>query len=77
MNSAPLIRSVDALTGQRPPGKFFEAMSEADNLCRELDGVKELRCRVDELVAENRELRLQLGRARAQRDAYRMSGDAR
>jgi hypothetical protein len=59
------------------PTAFFRALSEADGFCDDLDRVRELQCRVNELESENRELRLQLAQARGQRDAFRMSGDAR
>lgn len=54
--SAPRVRRVNAFNGQVAPTKYFQALSEADNLCRELDGLRELQCRVQELEAENAEL---------------------
>lgn len=50
---APLARTVDALTGARTPEKFFESLSEADNFCAELDGLRETQTRLAELEAEN------------------------
>ena len=69
--TAPRARTVDQFSGRRAPTKFFAALSEADAFCRELDEFDELRTRVQELGAENRELkdenlelRMQLERAR-------------
>lgn len=54
--SAPLARRVDMLSGDVAPTKYFQALSEADNLCRELDELRELQTRVAELTAENTDL---------------------
>jgi SMC interacting uncharacterized protein involved in chromosome segregation len=43
------------LSGAKAPEQFFQALSEADNLCRELDATAELRCQIDELTDELRE----------------------
>lgn len=56
MTSAPRARIVDALSGQKAPARFFQALSEADNLCAELDTLRELQTRVDELAAERDDL---------------------
>lgn len=57
------MRTVDALTGQRAPSRFFQALSEADHHC-------ERDSRIAALEAENRSLRAQLA-------AFRGAGDAR
>jgi chromosome segregation ATPase len=61
MTSAPRARIVDALTGARAPDKFIAALSEADNLCAELDTLREIQCRLAEVEAD--------------RDAYRESAN--
>lgn len=85
--SAPLARRVDMLSGDVAPTRYFQALSEADNLCRELDTLHELQCRNAELEAENTDLaeRLRdlqethqatlglLARARAERDTARLA----
>jgi chromosome segregation ATPase len=65
--TAPNIRTVDALTGERAPEKFFQALAEADARIaddRDADALRaeneELRCRVQELEGELGETRLQL-----------------
>jgi cell shape-determining protein MreC len=65
--SAPLARIVDQYSGRKAT-QFFRALSEADELCAELDGLRELQCRVQELEAENAELKTQLAAARSERD---------
>lgn len=54
--TAPLARRVDMLSGEVAPTKYFQALSEADDLCREIDGLRELQTRVQELVAERDDL---------------------
>jgi hypothetical protein len=54
--TAPAARRVDALTGHVANEKFFKALSEADAFVREVDTLRELQCRVDELAAENADL---------------------
>jgi chromosome segregation ATPase len=54
--SAPLVRTVDALTGQVAPTKYFQALSEADDYCKELDGLRELQTRLAEVESENTDL---------------------
>jgi chromosome segregation ATPase len=54
--TAPNVRRVDMLTGQVAPTKYFEALSEADNFVREIDDLRELQCRVQELESENTDL---------------------
>ena len=49
---------------------FFKALSEAENFVAEVDTVRELQCRLDELEAENRSLKARLA-------AFRGGGDAR
>jgi hypothetical protein len=44
------------LSGDVVPTKYFEALSEADEFCKELDEVHGLRTRNAELEAENTEL---------------------
>lgn len=51
MNSAPHIRSVDALSGQRAPTAFFPALSEADEFVHGNDRLRELETRLQELEA--------------------------
>lgn len=53
---APNVRLVNALTGQKAPDKFMAALSEADDFVREIDTVRELQCRIDELTAERNDL---------------------
>jgi len=64
VTGAPRFNSVNALKGvvAERPSKFLAALSEADNICRELDELRELQTRVQELEAENAELRSQLAR---------------
>jgi uncharacterized coiled-coil DUF342 family protein len=50
---APPVRRVDMLSGDVAPTKYFAALSEADKLCAELDGLRELQTRIQELEAEN------------------------
>lgn len=61
--SAPHTRRVNALTGEVADSGFFKALSEADEFVREIDTVRELQTRVDELTAENRDLRAELAEA--------------
>lgn len=70
MSAAPHQRRVDMLTGAKAPDAFFNALSEATEFCRELDDLRAKQCRIDELEAENRELRARVA-------AYRGAGDAR
>lgn len=53
----PEIRIVNALTGEVAdrPSRFMQSLSEADNYVRELDTVRELQTRVQELEAERDE----------------------
>jgi hypothetical protein len=51
MTSAPHIRSVDALSGQRAPTAFFRALSEADEFVHGNDRLRELETRLQELSA--------------------------
>lgn len=53
---APKVRLVNALNGKKAPDKFMAALSEADDFVREIDTLRELQCKVDELTAENTEL---------------------
>lgn len=76
--TAPKVRRVDALTGRVANERFFGALSEADSLCRELDGVRELQCRIDELEEELSDLRdlhirtvCENARLRQERDTWR------
>lgn len=57
---APSFRSIDQLAREHDPSKFFGALSEADNFVAELDGLRELQCRVEELEAERDDLADQL-----------------
>lgn len=47
-----------------------EALSEADNFCAEVDTVRQLQTRLDEVEAENRSLKARLA-------VWRTAGDAR
>lgn len=65
--ATPNIRTIDALTGERAPEKFFQALAEADARIaddHDADALRaeneELRCRVQELEDELGETRLQL-----------------
>ena len=76
--TAPNIRTVDALTGERAPEKFFQALAEADARIaddRDADALRaeneELRCRVDELLLEKAELQMELSERRAELSAAR------
>ena len=62
--SAPSVRRVDQLSGQKAPDVFFASLREADDTLAELDALRENAVRVDELLAENAELKRQLGEAR-------------
>jgi hypothetical protein len=53
---APRARLVDALSGDVAPTAYFKALSEADSLCAELDTLRELQTRNQELAAENADL---------------------
>lgn len=53
---APQARLVDALSGEKAPNAYFKALSEADNLCAELDTLRELQTRNQELAAERDDL---------------------
>lgn len=50
--TAPIARRVDMLSGEVAPTKYFQALSEADDFVREMDGLRELQTRVQELEAE-------------------------
>lgn len=60
--SAPHTRRVNALTGEVADSGFFKALSEADEFVREIDTVRELQTRVDELTAERDELKREVAR---------------
>lgn len=69
--SAPSVRRVDQLSGQKAPDVFFAALDEASDTIAELDALREKAVRVDELEAENAylkganaELNRQLGETR-------------
>jgi uncharacterized small protein (DUF1192 family) len=51
---------VNALRGEA--SAYERALSEADAYCQELDTVRELQCRIDELTAERDALRAELDR---------------
>jgi len=79
VTGAPQFNSVNVLKGEvaERPSKFLAALSEADSLCRELDELRETQTRVQELAAENRELRdenlklrVQLERAKQGRSGW-------
>jgi len=53
---APPIRRVNMLTGEVANERFFQALSEADHYCRELDTLRELQTRNDELTDRIAEL---------------------
>ena len=53
------MRTVDALTGSRPPSGFFRALSEADGVCRDLADLEQLR-------AENAGLRARIAELQAE-----------
>jgi len=59
VTSAP--RFNNALRGEAS-GAFERALSEADEFVKELDTVRELQCRNDELEAENRALKAELAK---------------
>lgn len=54
MTSAPRTRRVDALSGTKSPDSAL--LSEATNFCLELDGLRELQTRLQELEAERDDL---------------------
>lgn len=61
--TAPNIRTIDALSGQHRPSKFFAALAEVDAHladAADLEALRaenvSLRCRLDELQAERDEL---------------------
>lgn len=66
--TAPRFRSLDQLTGEiaERPDKFRQALSEADDFIKELDGVRELRTRLQEVEAERDDLERELAVCRAE-----------
>lgn len=69
--TGPAFRAVDALSGEvaKRPSAWWAANSEADEFCRELEGLRELQCRVEDLeleLAEEQELRMRLVRKNAE-----------
>lgn len=62
------MRRVDQLSGQKAPDVFFASLREADDNLAELDALRESAVRVDELIAENAELRRQLAELREQQE---------
>jgi hypothetical protein len=72
-----MVRIVNALNGNvaAAPSKFMQALSEADEFCRERDSRAELEIRNLELHAEIRSLHADLARAIDQRDAARQERD--
>lgn len=64
--TAPSVRRVDQLTGAKAPDVFWASLREADEAAAELDALREKAVRVDELEAENAELKRQLAELREQ-----------
>lgn len=64
--SAPSVRRVDQLSGHKAPDVFFASLREADDTLAELDALRESAVRVDELEAENKQLRAELAAAKKQ-----------
>lgn len=56
--------------GRTQGSVMSEALSEADNFCAEVDTVRQLQTRLDEVEAENRSLKARLA-------VWRTAGDAR
>ncbi len=66
--SAPSVRRVGQLSGHKAPDVFFASLREADDNLAELDALRESAVRVDELLAENADLRRQLAELREQQE---------
>ena len=62
------MRRVDQLSGQKAPDVFFASLREADDTLAELDALRENAVRVNELLAENADLRRQLAELREQQE---------